>query len=89
MQQMAKSQGLSTPGVLDVSGLDAPDNILAVLKKASDLPPGASLEIIIRSNPFQLYDLLQQRGYFLEMKPQADGSFRGVLRQRDKTALMH
>ena len=75
--------------VFDVRGLQAPDNILAVLKKVSELPQGSTLELCLDSNPFQLYDLLQQRGYFLTLLPQPDGSFRGHLKKRDVAALTH
>jgi TusA-related sulfurtransferase len=69
--------------VLDVRGVASPENVLSILKRASELPPGAALEIRADSNPWQLYDLLQQRGYFLEMERQKDGSFSGKLRQRE------
>ena len=71
--------------VLDVKELKAPDNILAVLKKVSELQNGGTLEVAIDSNPFQLYDLLQQRGYILEMQPQKDGTFLGRVTPRDKS----
>ena len=74
--------------VLDVRGLKAPDNILAVLQKAGELA-GSSSEFIIDSNPFQLYDLLQQRGYFLEMAAEKDGTYRGRVKPRDLKALSH
>ena len=75
--------------VLDVRGTPAPDNVLAVLKRVSGLAKGAKLQVQIDSNPFQLYDLLQQRGYFLELMPQEDGSYRGYVKQRDIEALSH
>jgi hypothetical protein len=55
----------------------------------SGLPKGAKLQVQIDSNPFQLYDLLQQRGYFLELMRQEDGSYRGYVKQRDIEALSH
>ena len=75
--------------VLDVRGMPAPDNVLAVLKRVSGLAKGAKLQVCIGSNPFQLYDLLQQRGYFLELMAQEDGSYRGYVKQRDIDALSH
>jgi hypothetical protein len=75
--------------VLDVRDLQAPDNILAVLKKAAELPRDTAMEIIMESNPFQLYDLLQQRGFFLEMTLQKDGTYRGSVKRRDLDALSH
>jgi TusA-related sulfurtransferase len=73
--------------VVDVRGVQAPDNVLTILHKVTGLPKGASLEVCLDTNPFQLYDLLQQRGYFLDLVPQGDGSYRGVVKQRDIDAL--
>ena len=89
MQQGSESQVSSSATILDVRGLAEPDNILAILKKASELPSGSTLEFVIESNPFQLYDLLQQRGYVLEMQPQKDGTFLGRVKLRDKDHLGH
>ena len=69
--------------------MQAPDNILAVLKRVSGLAKGATVEVCLDSNPFQLYDLLQQRGYFIDLVLQPDGSYRGHLKQRDIEALIH
>lgn len=79
----------SSNTVLDVRGVQPPDNILKVLKQATELPKGAAMEVCLDSNPFQLYDLLQQRGYFLELTRQPDGCYRGKLKQRDIDALSH
>jgi TusA-related sulfurtransferase len=68
---------------LDVRGVQAPGNVLAVLKRASELPNGAILEIRSDSNPWQLYDLLQQRGFSLEMQRENDGSCIGRVSRRD------
>lgn len=78
-----------TAELFDARGLPAPENVLAILKKASALPNGAELEVWLDSNPFQLYDLLQQRGYFLEMTGQLDGTYRGKLKQREVEKLRH
>ena len=75
--------------VLDVRGMQAPDNILTVLKSVSGLAKGAVVEVCLDSNPFQLYDLLQQRGYFIDLALQPDGSYRGRLKRRDIDALSH
>ena len=90
---MAEGSAGTQPGsngtVLDVRGLQAPDNILAVLRKAGELAKGSTLEFLIDANPFQLYDLLQQRGYFLEMIPEKEGIYRGRVKERDVKALAH
>lgn len=85
MQESPGSQVKSNVTVLDLKGLKEPDNILAVLKKVGELQNGSALEFVIGSNPFQLYDLLQQRGYILEMQPQKDGTFLGKVTPRDKS----
>ena len=63
---MAGSAASADETVLDVRGTAAPDDVLAVLKRVNGLAKGAKLQVCLDSNPFQLYDLLQQRGYFLE-----------------------
>lgn len=77
----------TSDSVLDVRGLKAPDNVLAVLAKASGLNQRGNFDFLIDSNPFQLYDLLQQRGYALEMTPQSDGTYLGRASLRDLKAL--
>jgi TusA-related sulfurtransferase len=75
--------------VLDVRGMAAPSNVLSILKRASELPNGASLQIRSDTNPWQLYDLLQQRGYTLLIDRQKDGSFAGVVRPRETVTGQH
>ena len=86
---MAGNAASADETVLDVRGTAAPDDILAVLKRVSGLANGAKLQVCLDSNPLQLYDLLQQRGYFLELMRQEDGSYRGYVKQRDLDALSH
>ena len=74
---------------LDIRGMEAPANVLLVLKRVSELPNGAVLEIRSDCNPWQLYDLLQQRGYILQMEREKDGSYLGRIRQRDLGELKH
>ena len=87
MQQSPVEQNKTNETVLDVRGMQAPDNIMVILQKANEL--GSALEFRIESSPFQLYDLLQQRGFFLEIEPQEDGSFLGRLKPRETKALKH
>jgi hypothetical protein len=90
MERSGTQSNPGAPGVLlDVRSLPPPDDILAVLKKAGELANGSAMEFLIGSNPFQLYDLLQQRGYILEMQPERDGSFRGLIKPRDRVAAAH
>lgn len=75
--------------VLDIRGVESPSNVLSVLKRASALPNGGALQIRADCNPWQLYDLLQQRGFFLAMEKQKDGSYLGRITQRDLARLSH
>ena len=69
----------------DTRGMEAPRHILAILKKVSELPSASSLEVRLDNQPMQLYDLLQQRGFFLITEKQTDGSFLGLIRPRTLT----
>jgi hypothetical protein len=71
------------PEILDIRGMASPANVLAVLNRASTLPKGVSFEIRSDCNPYQLYDLLQQRGFALMMARQADGTYLGKIAPRD------
>lgn len=68
--------------VLDTRGLEPPQPVLAVLRKVSEIPRTATLEVRLDSNPFQLYDLLQQRGFQLSIAPNEEGGFLGQIRPR-------
>jgi len=68
---------------LDVRGLEPPEPIMAVLKKVTELPPKTNLRVRIDSNPWQLYDLLQQRGFFYESEKTAEGGYCGIVRRRE------
>lgn len=68
---------------LDTRGMAPPEPILAILRKVSELPNGAELEVRLDSQPMQLYDLLQQRGFFLLVEQQSDGSWAGRIQPRD------
>ena len=68
---------------LDTRGMEPPAPILAILKKLGELPHGSTIEVRLDNLPMQLYDLIQQRGYFLVGQKQADGSFQGLVRPRN------
>ena len=71
------------PELLDIRSIPAPENVMNVLNRASALSPGASLQIRADANPWQLYDLLQQRGFFLSMTREDDGSYLGTITPRE------
>lgn len=68
---------------LDVRGLEPPQPILAILKKVTELPPDATLKVRIDTNPWQLYDLLQQRGFFYQAQKVAEGGYCGLVKPRE------
>lgn len=80
----SKTEAKETTAVekLDTRGWEAPEPILAILKKAGELPANAILEVRMDNQPMQLYDLLQQRGFFLIAEKQAEGCFVGKIRAR-------
>lgn len=89
MQQSGGANDSMPAQSLDIRGMSAPDNVLLVLKRASELPKGAIMELRTDCNPFQLYDLLQQRGFTLKMERQKDGSYCGKVLPRNIAELKH
>jgi uncharacterized protein (DUF2249 family) len=80
---------LTDPEVLDIRGMPSPANVLCVLSRVSALPPGGRLQIRSDCNPYQLYDLLQQRGFALGMEKEMEGSYVGTIVSRNIAALRH
>ena len=74
-------QKTAQPATLDTRGMQPPQPILEILKRVTELN-GGELEVLMENNPFQLYDLLQQRGYLLHTEKQPDGSIRGLVKPR-------
>lgn len=71
---------------LDTRGMEPPSPILAILKRVSDLSSGIGIEVRLDNCPMQLYDLLQQRGYLLEVEREKDGSIHGMVRPKDSAS---
>jgi uncharacterized protein (DUF2249 family) len=69
---------------LDVRGVEAPTHILKILQRVGQLPPGKGLRARLDNNPMQLYDLLQQRGFFLHANKTADGTFLATVEQNPR-----
>ena len=80
-QQIAPSGPASE--TVDTRGMKPPGPILAILKKVGELPKNGALEVRLDNVPMQLYDLVQQRGFFLLCQRQADGSYVGQVRPRN------
>jgi TusA-related sulfurtransferase len=89
MSASASSKSTSANEILDVRGMPSPENVLTILKRVTELPKGAGLEIRSDSNPWQLYDLLQQRGFWLLMDRQKEGDFLGKIRPREAEPVTH
>ena len=67
-------------------GVPPPGDILAILKKAGALSEGGIMRVRLENNPYQLYDLLQQRGCVLMTDRDADGSILATIRANDAKA---
>lgn len=74
---------------LDLRGVEPPGHVLALLKKVSQIPPGESLHARLDNHPAQLYDLLQQRGFLLQMEPAADGGYAATIRPQPTPPVPH
>ena len=61
---------------LDLRGMESPKPLLKVLSKVESLPADTALEAILDQCPFQLYDLLQQRGWKADYTKREDGAIR-------------
>jgi TusA-related sulfurtransferase len=72
---------------LDVSGSEGPEAVLHVMSEASKLGEGEVLEVTLSCIPFQLYDLLQQRGYLICYANEKNGKVCGVVRRRPGEAI--
>lgn len=60
---------------LDVSQLEPPQPMIAILQKLVDLGPGARLRVRHHREPVMLYDKLKLRGYGATCTPQAEGDY--------------
>ncbi len=80
-QQIAPSGPPSE--TVDTRGMEPPQPILAILKKIGELPKNGTLEVCLDNLPMQLYDLVQQRGFFLISQKQPDGTYIGQVRPRN------
>ena len=90
MQSSSANPTAGESVLIDTRGMTAPRNVLTILERVSTLRDShARIEVRLDANPMQLYDLLQQRGFFLDITRQDDGTFSGVIRQRDIAALKH
>jgi uncharacterized protein (DUF2249 family) len=89
MQVQSGPADASATVELDVRGIQPPAHIFAILKTAGDLPRGTSLRVRLDDNPAQLYDLLQQRGFFFDARKKADGSYEAAIRENGARSTIH
>lgn len=66
---------LKPPVQLDVSGLEPPQPMMAILEKLGELGPGAQLLVRHHKEPVLLYDKLKLRGYGARADKRAEGDY--------------
>lgn len=75
-----------TPGkvhVLDVSGLEPPQPMVAILERIRDLAAGDVLEVSHHREPVPLYPLLDEAGFAHETEKLGENRYRLRIRRRD------
>jgi TusA-related sulfurtransferase len=60
---------MTSPIVLDVRGLEAPEPLVRVLETLDRLPPGGSVLVKIDCHPKPLFRILERNGYVHEERP--------------------
>lgn len=66
---------------LDVRDLLPPEPFMRIMAALSELPPNASLLVLIHREPLPLYEVLREQGYLWQTSPQAGGEFQILIRQ--------
>jgi TusA-related sulfurtransferase len=69
--------------VLDVSGLEPPQPMVAILEKIQELGPGDVLEVSHHREPVPLYALLEEAGFTHEIEKLGENSYRLKIRRKD------
>lgn len=69
--------------VLDVSGLEPPQPMAAILEKIQELGPGDVLEVSHHREPVPLYALLDEAGFTHEISKLGEGRYLLKIRRRD------
>ena len=70
--------------ILDVSGLEPPQPMVAILEKLSELGPGDTLEVSHHREPVPLYPHLEEAGFAHEIEKLGENSFRLRIRRKDE-----
>lgn len=69
--------------VLDVSGLEPPQPMAAILERLQDLPAGDVLEVSHHREPVPLYSLLDEAGFAHQIEKLGENRYRLRIRRRD------
>jgi hypothetical protein len=66
---------------VDLEGLSGVEAIIATLKRVEKLSPEERLVVTLGSMPYQLYDLVQQRGCTIKYEQQG-GKITGIIQRK-------
>lgn len=69
--------------LLDVSGLEPPQPMAAILEKIRDLGPDDVLEVAHHREPVPLYPLLEEAGFAHEIEKLGENSYRLRIRRKN------
>lgn len=69
--------------VLDVSGLEPPQPMVAILAKLSELGPGDTLEVSHHREPVPLYAHLEEAGFAHEISKLGENRYLLKIRRND------
>lgn len=66
---------------LDLRTLTGAEPIIRILRELETIKPGETLKVQLSSVPFQLYDLVQQRGCFIKYDRQGSQAIGTITRR--------
>lgn len=69
--------------LLDVSGLEPPQPMMAILEKIQELAPGDVLEVSHHREPVPLYAHLEEAGFSHEIEKLGENRYRLRIRRKD------
>ena len=67
---------MNTSTEIDVRGLAPPEPFERIVPALHKLVPGATMQVLIHREPFQLYDLMRESGYTWKTEKLEYNSFR-------------
>ena len=69
--------------VLDVSNIEPPEPMVAILEKIRELGPADILEVSHHREPIPLYSLLEEAGFTHEIEKLGENSYRLKIRRKN------